>query len=670
MNGFRFTITKKIVAGIVILIMLYIAQGAIISILAKKSTNEAKASNEIYYPLNFAENSVKNSILLANLNVVNFSIDGDNARSERAKAFLAQANSTKALVKNMVDENGDDPLIQSLLDEFEATNKGIDAFLASTTRLLDLTSESVTQEEKFLEALNVARENISTLTGDAFRYMNKAIADGDVENTNRIAKAIEANYHLTAAIEDVVYGYLTIKTFTSSDFKFITDNTKEVLAALATLKKVVKQPTTFQMIETAEKAGNTLIETAAILADIKVEYDGLKVQNRNAFAEMSKHLDGVIKTLNTRSEEYAAATVERLDLTTTASYIMAIIAVAIGIIVVLVIMKTVTAPLRRFINITKDFTEGDGDLTRRITTTSRDELEELSTYFNAFVENVQNIITEVKIAAEEVATSNNELAATMEELAVTFDGQTAEVSEIVTSMSLISKSAEESKVAFDNNLAILNETTASTSEGQAQLVAVQGNVVKISEQSTSLSQTISRVSKSSEHIGDILTVINDIADQTNLLALNAAIEAARAGEAGRGFAVVADEVRKLAERTQKATSEIENIISTLQTDSEAASSEMLKSGEYINEGVDSIGQTASGFEDVVSTVQSIYQDTELLSEKNTEQFNIIQAVSTSTQTIVTGIEESNIAVSEVAKTVSHLQMRTENLKALVASFKV
>jgi len=313
----------------------------------------------------------------------------------------------------------------------------------------------------------------------------------------------------------------------------------------------------------------------------------------------------------------------------------------------------------------------DGDLSVKAPTSdSHNEIYSTYRILNTFVDNISSMLKNVSSSSDDVASGNNELAATMEELSATFQSQTGQIGEAAIAMESIQIKLKNIIDMLGSNSAIINDTVENTKDGQAQLQSVKLSMENIHTQTDSLSGTITKLSDSSAEIGGIVTVINDIADQTNLLALNAAIEAARAGEAGRGFAVVADEVRKLAERTQKATSEIEAIISTLQRDSELASQEMSKASTIVIDGVESIEITEKAFEVIFGGVNKISDTIILISSELAENYDMVESVATSAQIVALGIDQSNSAVSEVTITVSHLQERVESLRSMLTSFKL
>ena len=289
---------------------------------------------------------------------------------------------------------------------------------------------------------------------------------------------------------------------------------------------------------------------------------------------------------------------------------------------------------------------------------------------NLSLESIKDILKNVSDATEEVASSNNQLASTMEELSATFSEQAHQVNDTAVSLHTMTKKVKNVVTSLNHNQEIIDNTVKSANEGKKQLNDLKESMEKIHTDADSLSETITNLANSSSEIGNIVTVINDIADQTNLLALNAAIEAARAGEAGRGFAVVADEVRKLAERTQKATSEVTNIVSTLQNEALTASSAMNKEAEKVKEGVTNIEQTENIFNKIFTGIDSIKSVMNNIKDGMDEEYSTVQTVHETSTSIATGIEESSNAVNEVTKTIEHLQERVENLKMMMSKFKV
>lgn len=313
----------------------------------------------------------------------------------------------------------------------------------------------------------------------------------------------------------------------------------------------------------------------------------------------------------------------------------------------------------------------DGDM--RVKAPLLNGSSEISNAFrsiNVFISNISSILKNVTSSTEEVASSNEQLASTMEELSSTFSEQSRQVGDTAVSLDVINTTVRDTVDSLNQNQTIVDDTVEYAKNGKKQLSELKVSMEKIHNDADSLSNTINTLANSSAEIGNIVTVINDIADQTNLLALNAAIEAARAGEAGRGFAVVADEVRKLAERTQKATSEVTSIVSTLQNEAESASNAMVQEAERVKEGVLNIEETEAVFNSIFTGIDEMKNIMSGINSDMSNEYSTIQSVHNNAQSIAASIEQSNNAVSEVTNTISHLQKRVEHLKQMLRRFEL
>lgn len=315
-------------------------------------------------------------------------------------------------------------------------------------------------------------------------------------------------------------------------------------------------------------------------------------------------------------------------------------------------------------------TSGDGDLTKKIGINSSDELGEISTHFNSFTDKVASIIREVKASADETDNSNTAIASTMEELSTTFHNQNVQVATVASAMEEMSSSAMEISATLDSNRELMDGASKLSKEGAKQLDSTLNEIHVIRTKTDKLSVTITSLNESSIQIGEILGVINDIADQTNLLALNAAIEAARAGDAGRGFAVVADEVRKLAERTQRATHEIENIIVSLQNESSTAAKEMNEAGVSVSEGIESLDATKDVISKMLETFEDVQRNVEQMVVAVGQQSAAIEGVNDSAQSIAAEVEECSKVVEEVTKSTIALQEQSANTAKILRQFIV
>lgn len=310
----------------------------------------------------------------------------------------------------------------------------------------------------------------------------------------------------------------------------------------------------------------------------------------------------------------------------------------------------------------------DGDLTIQIQPKSDKDV--LGNAFSKMIESFSNIVERITENANSLVSAAAEISATSEQMSRGANDQSDQIRQISTAVDEMSATIlESSKNAGEASEASQNASNTATSGGEV----VNDNIIgmqKIADVVKSSADSISKLSTSADEIGKIINVIDDIADQTNLLALNAAIEAARAGEQGRGFAVVADEVRKLAERTGKATGEIASMIKGIQSETEEAVHSMEAAFQEVDKGRDLTNQAGTKLNDIVNMSTQVLDMIKQIAAASEEQSTAADEISKKVESIAGVTTETAKGAEQSAQASQSLNAQAEELKGIVEQFKL
>uniref|UniRef100_UPI004048AC76 methyl-accepting chemotaxis protein n=1 Tax=Rheinheimera sp. TaxID=1869214 RepID=UPI004048AC76 len=353
------------------------------------------------------------------------------------------------------------------------------------------------------------------------------------------------------------------------------------------------------------------------------------------------------------------------------------VGIIMGVITTLVLFGTafpvargIQNSLSSMISSLQSLAKEDGDLTVRINTSSKDELGDLAYWFNTFMQKLQHVVKDIVNTAIPLSALAKDLHELTDDTNKTIAVQRQAANQAKSAVADMNASVVAEVHSANEAATAANQSSDAADQGQHTVITTVQNIQQLAGNVREASAVITQLEKDANQVGTVLTVIKGIAEQTNLLALNAAIEAARAGEQGRGFAVVADEVRTLASRTQKSTEEIQRTIEQLQGAARSAVQKMQQSTTQADNSVQSANQAGDALQLITKSIAQIRLMNQQIADATDEQQTMAGNIVHHVDEIFSNTEHSSESSGNIAKASSELASLAQNLENITRLFRV
>lgn len=447
------------------------------------------------------------------------------------------------------------------------------------------------------------------------------------------------------------------------------DFEKAYQVALSIVPPAVKEKlvTTGKLWE-EDKSLRLQVQTMAISGKNKDAFELLKSQETPKWRAIKAIVADLAKDQQAKFKKIVDE--DQADLRNNLLIVAIIMVVSLGTLSFLIFMVT-----RRTAKSFAQFAEAlehisAGDLTTVLQANGNDEFTIMSGQINKMVSHFRDIIDKINGTTNALTTSSSQLSHSVDQISERINDQSERTTQTATASTEMSQTIVDVAKNAAAIAELSSETLRAASDGNIVVTKTVDEVKEIAETVNALGVLMGSLATRSSQIGNIVGVINDIADQTNLLALNAAIEAARAGEQGRGFAVVADEVRKLAEKTTSSTSEIKAMISAMQQETAKAVESMSRGTEKVDSGVQYAGEAGEALKRIVQSIEALQNSVHQIASSTEEMSTVSDQITSDIESIATLAIQNNNSAGEISNEANDLAKLSTDLKHETSIFKI
>lgn len=410
------------------------------------------------------------------------------------------------------------------------------------------------------------------------------------------------------------------------------------------------------------KRGSMMSGGGYLTAEEQTQLEAIEVSLFEDLEAMQASIDNITNR--------AVANVQRVQSASLFSLItIALVSLLIGAFISKVIINNIVTPIKEVMNTLNDMAQNN-DLTKRMNFSSNDEVGAMGKSFNMFVEKLQGLVAGIVDACEQLSKAAEKTSVVSVSTNQNIAQQKYETTKVASAITQMATKVQDVAVNAEKASVAASKGDHDSRTGKQAVDEIVISIDHLASEIINSTDVISKLKLDSENIGTVLDVIKNIAEQTNLLALNAAIEAARAGEQGRGFAVVADEVRSLAQKTQDSTHEIEKLISTLQQGSDNAVHSMAQNKNSIDGLVSKAVNATDSLNAITQSVSSITEMNTLIASAAEQQSQVVKEINKNVDNIQQVSEDTAEGSEQVSQASQQIAGLSENLKAMVNQFNV